>query len=47
MKRKAGPQCLCRSMAAITSCVGQYLPIAKAGHGVAERPDRLSAIREN
>lgn len=25
---------------------GQYLPVAEAGHGVAERPDRLSPIRE-
>ncbi|MGH7462643.1 MAG: carbonic anhydrase [Longimicrobiales bacterium] len=25
---------------------GQYLPIAEAGHGIAERPDRLSPMRE-
>lgn len=25
---------------------GQYLPVAEAGHGVAERPDRLSPIRQ-
>lgn len=25
---------------------GQYLPVAEAGHGVAERADRLSAIRQ-
>jgi len=25
---------------------GQYLPVAEAGHGAAERADRLSAIRQ-
>jgi len=25
---------------------GQYLPVAEAGHGIAERADRLSAIRQ-
>lgn len=25
---------------------GQYLPVAEAGHGVAERPERLSPIRQ-
>lgn len=31
---------------AFDDSTGQYLPVAEAGHGVAERPDRLSAIRE-
>jgi hypothetical protein len=31
---------------AFDNSTGQYLPVAEADHGVAERADRLSAIRE-
>jgi len=31
---------------AFDNSTGQYLPVAEANYGVAERADRLSAIRE-
>lgn len=31
---------------AFDDATGQYLPVAEAGHRVAERADRLSAIRQ-
>lgn len=34
------------NVVAFDSDAGQYLPVAEAGHGVAERADRLSSIRQ-